>query len=128
MYLFLLYIGCIDDEWCESWRLTASDFEDNHEGGRNLVDKDSMINDDIVVESQLRRRQKFCNRIEGYGEVCSCAHPAPLDFHPIPVIIYIFNLNIFTYLTVHLIIHFKSMLLSNLINFSLSLLSKLIFI
>lgn len=29
-----------------------------------------------------RRRRSFCNRIEGYGQVCSCSDPAPLSFHP----------------------------------------------
>ncbi|RWS14828.1 hypothetical protein B4U79_10427 [Dinothrombium tinctorium] len=29
-----------------------------------------------------RRRRSFCNRIEGYGQVCSCTDPAPLTFSP----------------------------------------------
>ena len=32
-----------------------------------------------------RRRRSFCNRIEGYGQVCSCSDPAPLSFHPEPL-------------------------------------------
>ncbi|KAF6216496.1 hypothetical protein GE061_000838 [Apolygus lucorum] len=31
-----------------------------------------------------RRRQQFCNRIEGYGSVCSCDDPASLSFNPEP--------------------------------------------
>lgn len=32
-----------------------------------------------------QRRRAFCNHIEGYGSVCSCADPAPLTFSPEPV-------------------------------------------
>lgn len=32
-----------------------------------------------------RRRRSFCNRIEGYGQVCSCSDPALLSFNPEPV-------------------------------------------
>uniref|UniRef100_A0A0A9YQB8 Protein O-linked-mannose beta-1,2-N-acetylglucosaminyltransferase 1 n=1 Tax=Lygus hesperus TaxID=30085 RepID=A0A0A9YQB8_LYGHE len=31
-----------------------------------------------------RRRQQFCNRIEGYGSVCSCDEPASLSFNSEP--------------------------------------------
>ncbi|BES90438.1 GNT-I family [Nesidiocoris tenuis] len=37
------------------------------------------------TEENLRRLQ-FCNRIEGYGSVCSCEEPASLNFNPEPVI------------------------------------------
>ena len=30
------------------------------------------------------RRQEFCNKVEGYGSVCSCRDPAPLAFHKAP--------------------------------------------
>ncbi|XP_076347188.1 protein O-linked-mannose beta-1,2-N-acetylglucosaminyltransferase 1-like [Tachypleus tridentatus] len=29
-----------------------------------------------------QRRRAFCNRIEGYGSVCSCSDPAPVSFSP----------------------------------------------
>lgn len=32
-----------------------------------------------------RRRKTFCNKLEGYGSVCSCRAPAPLLFDPEPV-------------------------------------------
>ncbi|XP_074595619.1 protein O-linked-mannose beta-1,2-N-acetylglucosaminyltransferase 1-like isoform X2 [Brevipalpus obovatus] len=32
-----------------------------------------------------RRRRSFCNRIEGYGQVCSCNDPALLSFNPEPL-------------------------------------------
>lgn len=32
-----------------------------------------------------RRRRAFCNRIEGYGSVCSCSDPAPVIFNPEPI-------------------------------------------
>ena len=32
------------------------------------------------------RRKAFCDSIEGYGSVCSCTDPAPLVFHPPPVL------------------------------------------
>ncbi|ELU12459.1 hypothetical protein CAPTEDRAFT_154180 [Capitella teleta] len=31
------------------------------------------------------RRRIFCNKLEGYGSVCSCLDPAPLTFTPDPV-------------------------------------------
>ena len=31
------------------------------------------------------RRHIFCNKLEGYGSVCSCTEPAPLVFNPQPV-------------------------------------------
>jgi len=45
-----------------------------------------------IAESQCRwedsaeneRRQTFCNRVEGYGSVCSCRDPAPLTFPKTP--------------------------------------------
>lgn len=74
----------LDDEWCESWITAAAASEDSKDDG-DLADSDSMIDDDIVIESQLARRRRFCSRIEGYGDVCSCVKPAPLDFHPLPV-------------------------------------------
>lgn len=72
---------CVDDEWCESW-ITVAASEDIDS---DLVDRGTIIDEDTVVESQLARRRRFCSRIEGYGDVCSCLHPAPLDFHPLPV-------------------------------------------
>ncbi|GAB6028767.1 hypothetical protein CHUAL_004583 [Chamberlinius hualienensis] len=35
-------------------------------------------------ENKLRRA--FCNRIEGYGSVCSCSDPAPITFNPEPIV------------------------------------------
>ena len=35
---------------------------------------------------EVERRRTFCDSIEGYGSVCSCTHPAPLAFHPPPVL------------------------------------------
>ena len=32
-----------------------------------------------------KRRQEFCNKLEGYGSVCSCSDPAPVKFDPPPV-------------------------------------------
>ena len=32
------------------------------------------------------RRIDFCDRIEGYGSVCSCDNPAPILFNPGPAI------------------------------------------
>ena len=32
-----------------------------------------------------RRRREFCNKYEGYGSICSCQDPAPLDSMPKPV-------------------------------------------
>lgn len=32
-----------------------------------------------------RRRRLFCSRVEGYGSICSCNDPAPIEFSPDPV-------------------------------------------
>ncbi|RWS31306.1 hypothetical protein B4U80_07268 [Leptotrombidium deliense] len=37
---------------------------------------------DWIDTEENRRRRSFCNRIEGYGQVCSCSDPAPLTFMP----------------------------------------------
>lgn len=87
-----------DDEWCESW-ITTADAEDSTNGSNNdSEDNSSNIDDNdnddnnLIVESQLSRRRRFCSRIEGYGDVCSCTSPAaPLNFHPLSVKIYIFE-------------------------------------
>ena len=33
-----------------------------------------------------RRRRRFCDKIEGYGSVCSCDDPSPIIFSPPPVL------------------------------------------
>ena len=32
-----------------------------------------------------RRRRRFCSKVEGYGSVCSCKDPTPIEFSPDPV-------------------------------------------
>ncbi|XP_048716991.1 protein O-linked-mannose beta-1,2-N-acetylglucosaminyltransferase 1 isoform X1 [Caretta caretta] len=32
-----------------------------------------------------RRRWRFCTKVEGYGSVCSCKDPTPIEFNPDPV-------------------------------------------
>ena len=32
-----------------------------------------------------RRRRRFCSKVEGYGSVCSCKDPTPIEFNPDPV-------------------------------------------
>uniref|UniRef100_A0A8C8RC34 Protein O-linked-mannose beta-1,2-N-acetylglucosaminyltransferase n=1 Tax=Pelusios castaneus TaxID=367368 RepID=A0A8C8RC34_9SAUR len=32
-----------------------------------------------------RRRRQFCSKVEGYGSVCSCKDPTPIEFNPEPV-------------------------------------------
>lgn len=32
-----------------------------------------------------RRRKRFCSKVEGYGSVCSCKDPTPIEFNPDPV-------------------------------------------
>ncbi|CAH2310683.1 O-linked-mannose beta-1,2-N-acetylglucosaminyltransferase 1 [Pelobates cultripes] len=32
-----------------------------------------------------RRRRRFCSKVEGYGSVCSCKDPTPIEFNPIPL-------------------------------------------
>ncbi|XP_077450749.1 protein O-linked-mannose beta-1,2-N-acetylglucosaminyltransferase 1 isoform X2 [Stigmatopora argus] len=32
-----------------------------------------------------RRRRLFCSKVEGYGSICSCKDPAPIEFSPEPL-------------------------------------------
>jgi hypothetical protein len=32
-----------------------------------------------------QRRREFCSRVEGYGSVCDCHQPTPINFQPSPV-------------------------------------------
>ncbi|XP_031430825.1 protein O-linked-mannose beta-1,2-N-acetylglucosaminyltransferase 1 [Clupea harengus] len=32
-----------------------------------------------------RRRKLFCSKVEGYGSICSCKDPAPIEFSPDPL-------------------------------------------
>uniref|UniRef100_A0A7M4FLQ5 Protein O-linked-mannose beta-1,2-N-acetylglucosaminyltransferase 1 n=1 Tax=Crocodylus porosus TaxID=8502 RepID=A0A7M4FLQ5_CROPO len=32
-----------------------------------------------------RRRRRFCSKVEGYGSVCSCKDPTPIEFNPDPL-------------------------------------------
>lgn len=32
-----------------------------------------------------RRRRLFCSKVEGYGSICSCKDPAPIEFSPDPL-------------------------------------------
>lgn len=34
---------------------------------------------------QNRRRKLFCSKVEGYGSICSCKDPAPIEFNPDPL-------------------------------------------
>lgn len=36
-----------------------------------------------------QRRQTFCNKVEGYGDICSCTHPDPVVFPQKKVGLYI---------------------------------------
>jgi len=38
-----------------------------------------------IDNEENRRRKSFCNKVEGYGQVCSCTDPAPLSFNHQPV-------------------------------------------
>uniref|UniRef100_W5KVE4 Protein O-linked-mannose beta-1,2-N-acetylglucosaminyltransferase n=1 Tax=Astyanax mexicanus TaxID=7994 RepID=W5KVE4_ASTMX len=38
------------------------------------------------AETELNRRRKlFCSKVEGYGSICSCKDPAPIEFNPEPL-------------------------------------------
>ncbi|KAM7012207.1 protein O-linked-mannose beta-1,2-N-acetylglucosaminyltransferase 1 [Tautogolabrus adspersus] len=44
------------------------------------------------ADTELNRRRKlFCSKVEGYGSICSCKDPAPIEFNPDPLI----NNNVF---------------------------------
>uniref|UniRef100_A0A7N6A2V1 Protein O-linked-mannose beta-1,2-N-acetylglucosaminyltransferase n=1 Tax=Anabas testudineus TaxID=64144 RepID=A0A7N6A2V1_ANATE len=37
------------------------------------------------ADTELNRRRKlFCSKVEGYGSICSCKDPAPIEFNPDP--------------------------------------------
>ena len=33
----------------------------------------------LIFLKLFRRRRQFCDHVEGYGSVCDCDHPAPID-------------------------------------------------
>ncbi|XP_027010299.1 protein O-linked-mannose beta-1,2-N-acetylglucosaminyltransferase 1 [Tachysurus fulvidraco] len=38
------------------------------------------------ADTELNRRRKlFCSKVEGYGSICSCKDPAPIEFNPEPI-------------------------------------------
>ncbi|KAF3835559.1 hypothetical protein F7725_028117 [Dissostichus mawsoni] len=38
------------------------------------------------ADTELNRRRKlFCSKVEGYGSICSCKDPAPIEFSPDPL-------------------------------------------
>uniref|UniRef100_A0AAX7USZ1 Protein O-linked-mannose beta-1,2-N-acetylglucosaminyltransferase n=1 Tax=Astatotilapia calliptera TaxID=8154 RepID=A0AAX7USZ1_ASTCA len=38
------------------------------------------------ADTELNRRRKlFCSKVEGYGSICSCKDPAPVEFNPDPL-------------------------------------------
>lgn len=38
------------------------------------------------ADTELNRRRKlFCSKVEGYGSICSCKDPAPVEFNPEPL-------------------------------------------
>lgn len=38
------------------------------------------------ADTELNRRRKlFCSKVEGYGSICSCKDPAPIEFNPDPL-------------------------------------------
>ena len=55
-----------------------------------------------------RRRREFCNKYEGYGSICSCQDPAPLDIAPKPVSV----MSVIIYTVVYLVV--RSNMTSNI--------------
>lgn len=39
-----------------------------------------------------QRRKSFCNKVEGYGDICNCQNPHPIQFTPQKVS-FIFTMN-----------------------------------
>uniref|UniRef100_A0A8C9Y8K3 Protein O-linked-mannose beta-1,2-N-acetylglucosaminyltransferase n=1 Tax=Sander lucioperca TaxID=283035 RepID=A0A8C9Y8K3_SANLU len=38
------------------------------------------------TDTELNKRRKlFCSKVEGYGSICSCKDPAPIEFNPDPL-------------------------------------------
>ena len=34
-------------------------------------------------EAVIERRSYFCERYEGYGQLCDCVYPLPIEFYPV---------------------------------------------
>ena len=37
------------------------------------------------ADTELNRRHRYCSKVEGYGGVCSCKDPTPIEFSPDPL-------------------------------------------
>uniref|UniRef100_A0A673MEU3 Protein O-linked-mannose beta-1,2-N-acetylglucosaminyltransferase n=1 Tax=Sinocyclocheilus rhinocerous TaxID=307959 RepID=A0A673MEU3_9TELE len=46
-----------------------------------------------------RRRKLFCSKVEGYGSICSCKDPAPIEFNPDPSVRFYFYTFFYTLLS-----------------------------
>lgn len=53
------------------------------------------------------KRVDFCSRMEGYGSVCSCDDPAPINFSPKKVSSYYFSLSLSLFVSYVVIISFS---------------------
>lgn len=63
-------------EWAEPAKLSLELVLVNH----SLTDCKHWRND-----AENQRRRSFCEKIEGYGSVCSCTDPAPITLSPDPI-------------------------------------------
>ena len=39
----------------------------------------------LWADTELNRRRCYCSKVEGYGSVCSCKDPTPIEFSPDPL-------------------------------------------
>ena len=52
-----------------------------------LINKENTCTNWPKNDPISQRRKEFCNRFEGYGQVCKCDDPAPIEFSPKQVFI-----------------------------------------
>lgn len=58
------------------------------------------------ADTELNRRRKlFCSKVEGYGSICSCKDPAPIEFNPEPVRLHMKHQPLRSVVMMALIIH-----------------------
>ena len=95
-------LGSVEMErvgWRDMWGMICIKGEGLISEGYSKSPDFASWGEEVVVQGELElegelettcwaeeRRREFCDRIEGYGSVCSCDNPAPIVFNPLPAI------------------------------------------
>uniref|UniRef100_A0A8C2Q7R9 Protein O-linked-mannose beta-1,2-N-acetylglucosaminyltransferase n=1 Tax=Cyprinus carpio TaxID=7962 RepID=A0A8C2Q7R9_CYPCA len=69
--------------WRDMWTLVVK------KGGKDNTEVQLTASEEAEchwADTELNRRRKlFCSKVEGYGSICSCKDPAPIEFNPDPL-------------------------------------------